>query len=82
MQILDGLEGEARGVYSGAMGWLGFDGGADLAIVIRTAVVDAEGCRVGVGGAVVALSSVEDELAEALLKGQALADALGVPIEG
>ena len=77
MGIIDALEGEARGVYSGALGWFGYDGGADLAVVIRTAVVDEAGCRIGIGGAVVALSDSEGELAEALLKGRALAAALG-----
>lgn len=77
MAILDGLEGAARGVYSGALGWFGYDGAADLAVVIRTAVIDEAGCRIGVGGAVVALSDPDAEVAEALLKGRALAAALG-----
>jgi para-aminobenzoate synthetase len=71
MRILDQLEGEARGPYSGAIGWFGPGGGCDLSVAIRTIVLDGETARVGAGGAIVALSEPEEEYAEMLLKAAA-----------
>jgi para-aminobenzoate synthetase len=71
MEIIDELEGEARGVYSGAIGYLGLGGGCDLNIVIRTIVIDGERTTIGVGGAIVMQSDAEDEFQETLLKGRA-----------
>jgi para-aminobenzoate synthetase len=68
MEIIERLEGRARGVYSGALGWLGFDGAADLSIVIRTAVVQDGLMRVGAGGAIVLDSDPGDEYEEMMLK--------------
>jgi para-aminobenzoate synthetase len=76
MEILDGLEEAPRGVYSGALGWIGLNGAMDTSIVIRTATVVDGVARFGVGGAVTALSDPEAEYAEALHKGRALAAAL------
>ena len=74
MAILDTLETEARGVYSGALGYFSVDGAVDMSIVIRTAVMTETDTRVGVGGAIVALSDPDQELAEIYLKGHTVTD--------
>jgi para-aminobenzoate synthetase len=77
MEIIDRLEGEARGIYAGALGWMGLDGTADLSIVIRTMVWTPDRVTLGAGGAITVDSDPEAEWEEMLLKAQALLDALG-----
>jgi len=76
MRIIDELEGEARGVYSGAIGWFGLGGGCDLSVAIRTIVLDRGSARIGAGGAIVMQSEAEDEYEEMLLKASASLRAL------
>jgi para-aminobenzoate synthetase component 1 len=78
MQLLAELEGRPRGVYAGAFGWFGAGGAAELAMVIRSIVLEADLASVGTGGGITAGSEPDAELAEARLKAAALLAALGV----
>jgi len=71
-QLLDEIENRPRGIYSGAFGYIAADGSVDLAMVIRSIVLDADGATVGTGGGITALSVPDEELAEAKLKAAAL----------
>jgi para-aminobenzoate synthetase len=71
MEIIDDLEDEARGVYSGAIGYFGADGSTDLNIVIRTIVMRPGRTTIGAGGAIVMQSDPKEEFEEILLKARA-----------
>jgi para-aminobenzoate synthetase len=71
MELLEALEARPRGVFSGALGYLGWDGAMDLGMVIRTLIAKDGGYRIGCGGAILAESDPEAEFAEAMLKARA-----------
>ncbi len=77
VELLHEIEGAARGIYSGAFGYFGVDGGADLAMVIRSIVLDGAGATIGAGGGITALSDPTAETAEMRLKAAAMLRALG-----
>lgn len=68
MQIIDDLEPDARGVYCGSIGYIGFDGKMDTNIAIRTAVVQNQAFTYYAGGGVVIDSLPENEYQETLNK--------------
>ena len=72
MELIDGLEAKRRGVYGGAVGYFDAAGNCDLAIAIRTAVVEDGLWRIQAGAGIVADSVPEKEYAEAESKAAAL----------
>jgi anthranilate synthase component 1 len=72
MQIIDELEPVKRGVYSGAVGYLGFNGDMDVAIAIRTAVVKDRLLHVQAAAGVVADSDPRSEWLETQHKMRAI----------
>jgi len=78
MQIIAELEGEGRGAYTGAMGWLNRDGDLDLNILIRSAEVQGELVRFRTGAGIVADSDPQRELEETRAKARGMLRALGV----
>ena len=72
MEIIDELEPVKRGVYAGAVGYLGFNGDMDLAIAIRTAVVKDGHLHVQAGAGIVADSDPAAEWQETQNKARAV----------
>jgi para-aminobenzoate synthetase len=77
MQIIADVETTARGVYSGALGWIGDDGRADLGIVIRSLVHHGSRYSLGTGGGITVHSDPAEEYAETRWKAERLLRALG-----
>jgi len=82
MEILASMEPAVRGWYSGCQGYLGFDGGMDLSIVIRGIQLMKGRALIGAGGAVVYDSDPENEWREALHKAAAPLRALALESGG
>lgn len=68
MQIIEELEPNRRGVYCGAIGYIGFDGKMDTNIAIRTAVISKKQLSYYAGGGIVADSNCQKEYLETLDK--------------
>jgi anthranilate synthase component 1 len=76
MEIIDELEPDRRGIYGGAIGYLSWTGNMDLAIAIRTAVIQNKMLSVRAGGGVVFDSDPEAEYQESMNKAQAIIKAI------
>jgi anthranilate synthase component 1 len=72
MQIIDELEPSKRGIYSGAVGYLGFNGDMDVAIALRTAVIKDNTLYVQAGAGIVADSVPSSEWQETQNKARAV----------
>jgi anthranilate synthase component 1 len=82
MEIIDELEPDKRGLYAGAVGYLGFNGDMDLAIAIRTALVKAGQMHVQAGAGIVADSVPESEWQETRAKAGAVLRAAEIAMRG
>lgn len=80
MTILHGLEAAPRGVFAGCFGWIGHDGAADLAMVIRSIVIHPGGAWVGAGGGITWGSEAAAEVAEVGVKARGPLAALGADL--
>ncbi len=76
MEIIASLEKKARGVYSGALGFISFNGAIDTSIIIRTIIKNKKTLSIGTGGAVLMQSDPEKEYQEMLLKAAVLLKAI------
>jgi anthranilate/para-aminobenzoate synthase component I len=78
MSILNRLEAGPRGIYSGAFGYLSLDGACDLAMVIRSIVLQGAHASIGTGGGITSGSLPSAEWEETLVKAHPLLGVLGV----
>lgn len=80
MEIIDELETVRRGIYTGSIGYIDFNGDADLNIVIRTFIIKGDRAYYQMGGGIIADSIPELEYEESLDKARALMKALGYQV--
>ncbi len=71
MEVIDAVEADARGAYTGSIGWIGAGGDAAFNVAIRTLRLarDAESATIGLGSGIVADSRADEEWDECLAKG-------------
>ena len=82
MQLISAIEGTRRGVYAGALGYVGFDGALDTCIALRTIVMRDGVALLQAGAGIVADSEPAIEHQECLNKIAALAAAIDVAETG
>ena len=82
MEIIDELEPVKRGVYSGAVGYLSWNGNMDTAIAIRTAVIKDKTLHIQAGAGIVADSVPENEWNETMNKARAIFRAVSLAEKG
>ena len=76
MEIIEELEGVRRGIYTGVMGYVGFDNSCDLSIIIRTILFKEDYGYIGVGGGITYESDRDFEFEETIQKARALLEAM------
>lgn len=77
MEIIDELEATRRNLYTGCIGYFGFDGAADFNIIIRSILVKDQRAYIGVGGGITWESEPQTEYEETIAKAMALFQSLG-----
>lgn len=82
MELIDEVEPDRRGVYAGCVGYIDWYDNLDMAIAIRTAVIDRKGGSVQAGAGIVADSDPDREYEETCNKAAAPLAALGGVIDG
>ena len=82
MEIIEEIEPDKRGIYSGAVGYIGWNGNMDTAIAIRTALIKDDTVYVQVGAGIVADSDPTREWEETMNKGRAVFRAVEMAIAG
>ena len=82
MEIIEELEPDRRGIYSGAVGYIGWNGNMDTAIAIRTAVLANGKLYIQAGAGIVADSIPANEWKETMDKGRAVFRAASLAAQG
>jgi anthranilate synthase component 1 len=82
MEIIDELEPVKRGIYSGAVGYLGWSGNMDTAIAIRTAIIKDQTLHIQAGAGIVYDSVPQNEWDETMNKGRAIFRAVSLAAAG